>query len=89
MTRIGGGGVGRRGTRGDGDAQARGDARERDWRETERERLARLGEGQSLTVEETVGVLGERCVDVYLNGEACWSGVPVRVWVDSLGGTRC
>jgi hypothetical protein len=63
-----------------------GDARERDWREMERERLARLGSGASLTLEETLGLLGARCVDVYVNGEAYWGGVPVRVWVDTLGG---
>jgi hypothetical protein len=30
--------------------------------------------------------LGDNCVDVYLNGDAMWSAVPVSVWNYTLGG---
>lgn len=33
-----------------------------------------------------MAVAGARCVDVYLNGEAFWAGVPVRVWAYTPGG---
>lgn len=64
----------------------RGDARERDWSETELARLRTLAATQSLTLETVLELLGSRCVDCYLNGDAYWSTVPVKVWVYTLGG---
>ncbi len=31
-------------------------------------------------------LLGETCVDVYLNGDAHWSAIPINVWNYTLGG---
>jgi hypothetical protein len=64
----------------------RGDARERDWTETEIARLTTLAVTQSLTLENAIELLGQRCVDVYLNGDAYWATVPVNVWDYTLGG---
>ena len=64
----------------------RGDARERDWTEAEFARLTTLAATQSLTLEDTVTLLGQRCVDIYLNGDAFWAAVPVNVWKYTLGG---
>jgi hypothetical protein len=64
----------------------RGDARPRDWTETELARLSALAAAQSLTLENAIGLLGQHCVDVYLNGDAYWAAVPVKVWEYTLGG---
>ena len=29
---------------------------------------------------ESVAILGERTVDVYLNDRVCWRNIPVRLW---------
>ena len=36
--------------------------------------------------EEALTLLGETCVDVYLNGNSHWSAVPILVWNYTLGG---
>jgi len=64
----------------------RGLAPERPWSEAEREKLAALAAGQSLTLEDALALLGESCVDVHLNGDACWVAVPIHVWEYTLGG---
>ncbi len=64
----------------------KGLAPERPWTEAEREKLAALAVVQSLTPEAALTLLGESCVDVYLNGDAHWSAVPVNVWNYTLGG---
>jgi hypothetical protein len=63
-----------------------GNARQRDWTETELGRLTTLATTQSLTLENVIGLLGQRCVDIYLNGDAYWAAVPVNVWEYTLGG---
>jgi hypothetical protein len=40
----------------------------------------------ALTLESARTLLGETCVDVYLNGDAHWSAVPINVWNYTLGG---
>jgi len=64
----------------------RGDARERDWTETELTRLTTLAANQSLTLDDAFTLLGPRCVDIYLNDDALWSAVPTKVWEYTLGG---
>jgi hypothetical protein len=64
----------------------RGLAPERPWTDTERQKLAALAFAQSLTTEEALTLLGETCVDVYLNGNSHWSAVPIHVWNYTLGG---
>jgi hypothetical protein len=64
----------------------RGDARERKWTENEAARLTTVAAAQSLTLDDALELLGQRCVDVYLNGGAYWAAVPVNVWDYNLGG---
>jgi Type ISP C-terminal specificity domain/N-6 DNA Methylase len=59
---------------------------ERPWNDTEREKIASLTSTESLTLEDALTLLGESCVDVHLNDESFWSGVPVNVWNYTLGG---
>jgi hypothetical protein len=44
-----------------------------------------LGTGES-PLESALALLGETCVDVYLNGNAHWAAVPINVWNYTLGG---
>ena len=39
-----------------------------------------------MTRDEAVGLLGETCFDVYLNGVAYWRCVPSAVWRYTIGG---
>ncbi len=64
----------------------RGKAPERDWTETELTRLATIAEAQNLTLEHTLTLLGQRCVDVHLNDNSAWIAVPLHVWEYTLGG---
>ena len=41
---------------------------------------------ESAAVGDASDVLGERTLDVYLNGEAFWRNVPAAVWDYRLGG---
>ena len=63
----------------------RGKAPERLWTVAEIEKLSALAAPQSLTREDALTLLGEKCVDVYLNGNAHWSTVPINVWNYTLG----
>jgi hypothetical protein len=58
----------------------------RPWADEERRKLARLATAQSVRTEDALALLGDNCVDVYLNGDAMWSAVPVKVWDYTLGG---
>ena len=62
---------------GTGDAvmPGQGHTVERDYTAPEREAL-----------DEAVAVLGDATVDVYLNGSARWSNIPVSIWNYKLGG---
>ncbi len=44
------------------------------------------GSQPPVTLEAALALLGETCVDVYLNGNAHWAAVPVNVWNYTLGG---
>ena len=63
-----------------------GDVRERGWTDTELGWLRALAATQSNTLESALDLLGPSCVDVYLNSDACWYGVPFNVWEYTLGG---
>ncbi len=64
----------------------RGKAPERDWTPSELARIATLAATQSLTLDDALTLLGPRCIDVYLNGDAFWAAVPTSVWDYTLGG---
>jgi hypothetical protein len=76
------------GSRGQGSTvmPGRGEITEREWKPDEREKLAILEAANSLTLHQSVALLGESCVDVYLNGATFWSSVPINVWSYTLGG---
>jgi Type ISP C-terminal specificity domain len=53
------------------------------------EELAAIGQGAEalgLSAEQALSQLGDGAVDIYLNGVACWRGVPSGVWSYRLGG---
>jgi predicted helicase len=58
----------------------------RDWTDVELGKINALAATQSITVDDALALLGERCVDVYLNGTACWAAVPINVWTYTLSG---
>ncbi len=58
----------------------------RGWTEAEREKLATLAATESLTLDQALTLLGDTCVDVYLNGDTLWTAVPANVWTYTLGG---
>jgi hypothetical protein len=76
------------GSRGQGSTvmPGRGTLTQRDWTPEEREKLAILEAANSLTLHQSIALLGETCVDVYLNGETFWSAIPINVWNYTLGG---
>jgi Type ISP C-terminal specificity domain len=41
---------------------------------------------QSLTADDALALLGNNRLDVYLNDDAMWSAVPMKVWEYTLGG---
>jgi hypothetical protein len=64
----------------------RGRAVERDYTAEERGALEAGAALLEMTAEQLFALLGERCVDVWLNDVACWRCVPLRVWEYTLGG---
>ncbi len=61
----------------------------RPWTDIEVQRLSTLGVAQSPKgpdLEAVVALLGDTCVDVFLNGGSCWAAVPAKVWDHTLGG---
>ncbi len=59
---------------------------ERSWSAVEQEKLAALAAAQSLSLEDALALLGESCVNVYLNAESFWPAIPIKVWNYTLGG---
>jgi hypothetical protein len=64
----------------------RGRAVERDYTAEERGALEAGAALLEMAAEQLFALLGERCVDVWLNDVACWRCVPLRVWEYTLGG---
>ncbi|RJO65974.1 MAG: DNA methyltransferase [Myxococcales bacterium] len=64
----------------------KGKAVERDYTPEERKAIKDGAKALKLTEEEALRCLGERALDVYLNGEVYWSGVPQRVYDYTIGG---
>ena len=56
------------------------------WTEDEQRKITRLAGARSIMPADARALLGDSCVDVYLNGDAMWSAVPVNVWEYTLGG---
>jgi hypothetical protein len=64
----------------------RGKSPEREWYDFELEKLSALAAAQSVDFTDALALLGDTCVDVYLNDGALWNAVPIKVWEYTLGG---
>lgn len=58
----------------------------RAWTGAEREALALMGERHDLDLDALLTLIGEQAVDVQMNADAKWEGVPSKVWDYALGG---
>lgn len=58
----------------------------RDYTDAERTAIEQGASELGLTPELAFAHLGEQTCDVYLNGNAYWRGVPLRVWEYTIGG---
>jgi len=59
---------------------------ERDYTAKEREALAAGAPLLHLAEQQALKLLGERTLDVYLNGLAYWKNIPSQVWQYTIGG---
>ncbi len=59
---------------------------QRAWTDAERAALAQIAERHELDLETLLGLIGEQAVDVHINDDAKWEGVPATVWEYTLGG---
>lgn len=64
----------------------RGKAAERDYSPAERGAIAAGAKALGISPAQALALLGEKTCDVWLNENAFWSNVPVRVWDYTLGG---
>ena len=58
----------------------------RAWTDAEREALAGLAAQHDLDLPALLALIGEQAVDVHINADAKWEGVPSNVWAYTLGG---
>jgi hypothetical protein len=63
-----------------------GKTTERAWTDAERTALTALAERHGLDLPALLALIGEQAVDVHINAEAKWEGVPAKVWAYTLGG---
>lgn len=59
---------------------------ERTWTDAERNALSQLGARHELDLETLLDLIGDQAVDVHINADAKWEGVPAKVWNYTLGG---
>ena len=59
---------------------------ERAWTDAEKVNLSQLATRHDLDLDSMFGVIGEQAVDVHINADAKWEGVPSKVWAFTLGG---
>ena len=59
---------------------------ERDYTHEERESIREGAVALRLSLEEALIQLGEKTADVYLNDQAYWKNVPLKVWGFAIGG---
>lgn len=63
-----------------------GNTTQRAWTDAERAALSQIAARHDLDLETMLGLIGEQAVDVHINADAKWEGVPKRVWAYTLGG---
>ena len=59
---------------------------ERVWTDAERNALLHLAKRHKLDLDMLLDLIGTKAVDVHINAEAMWEGVPTKVWAYTLGG---
>lgn len=63
-----------------------GKTTKRVWTEAERNALLQLAVQHGLNLETLLDLIGQQAVDVQINAEAKWEGVPAKVWAYTMGG---
>lgn len=63
-----------------------GKTTERAWTDTERVALTTLAARHGVDLTSLLALIGEQAVDVHINADAKWEGVPTKVWAYTLGG---
>lgn len=58
----------------------------RPWTDPERASLTALAARHGLDLPEMHALIGEQAVDVHVNANAKWEGVPVKAWEYTMGG---
>ncbi|MEH6758319.1 MAG: type ISP restriction/modification enzyme [Parasphingorhabdus sp.] len=58
----------------------------RAWTDAEHNALSQIAARHDLDHETLFGLIGEQAVDVQINDDAKWEGVPAKVWDYTLGG---
>ncbi|MCH7970523.1 MAG: LptF/LptG family permease, partial [Chloroflexi bacterium] len=59
---------------------------EREWSPEERDSIVEGVTAQGMDPGTAFGQLGETCLDIYLNDDVYWSGIPKSVWDYRIGG---
>jgi hypothetical protein len=65
---------------------AKGKMLERFYDEDETKAIGAEAVARGLTGKDALRLLGEKTLDVYLNGIACWRNIPLNVWEYYIGG---
>jgi hypothetical protein len=58
----------------------------RAWTEVEREALTALAARHGLDLTALLALIGDLAIDVHINADAKWEGVPAKVWAYTVGG---
>ncbi len=58
----------------------------RAWKEEELKSLQKLADRHGITLDVLASLIGTEAVDVYINNDSAWVGVPCFVWSYCLGG---
>ena len=59
---------------------------ERPWTDVERAGLTTLAERHKVDLAVVLELIGDSAIDIHINGESRWLGVPSKVWAYELGG---
>lgn len=58
----------------------------RAWNDAERDALTQLAVRHALDFDTLFDLIGAQAIDVHINEEAKWGGVPANVWSYTIGG---
>ncbi len=63
-----------------------GNTTHRAWTDAERAALTQIAARHDLDLDTLLRLIGEQALDVHINADAKWEGVPAKVWAYTLGG---